>query len=305
MSRRASRALWLLTLLVPPIIFFTTFVVYPIGSALVYSLYEWEGIGRRGFVGLANFRRVLFQAPYSEWTWNAFRNNVTVFVSLMIVQNGWALVLAFLLSYKPRGNRFYQVVFFMPVILSLVIIGFQWRIFLNPIIGLVNNLLRAASLDGWAQPWLGQEETALWSLIFVNAWAWVGFPTIVFLAGILSIPKEYFEAARLDGANEWQLARWVTWPLIAPSVTIIVVLTFIGSFNWFELPYVMAGVSGSPYRTTDVLGLYFYRTAFGTVDAGLQDFGRGSALAVLMFLFILIISVIAVHFLRKRETQLY
>ena len=303
-GRRHQRILWLAALLAPPAIFFCIFVVYPIVSALVFSLFEWQGVSRRGFAGLGNFQRLLGQQPFAGWTLNAFVHNVIVFASLMVVQNGVALVLAWLLAYDPRGTRFYQVVFFLPVTLALVLVGFQWKLFLNPLFGIVNRALDAVGLDSLSQPWLGQPDTALGALILVNAWRWLGFPTIVFLAGIRSIPEEYFEAARLDGANEWHVARYITWPLLAPSVTIIVILTFIGSFNWFDLPYVMAGVDGPPARSTDVLGLYFYRIAFGEVSSGIQDFGLGSALATLMFFFILIVSVVWTRILRAREVEL-
>jgi raffinose/stachyose/melibiose transport system permease protein len=303
-SRKLGRAAWLATLLLPPFIFVCIFLVYPIASALVYSLYDWEGVSRTGFIGLQNFRRLLFGQPFASWTFNAFWHNVVVFVALMVFQNGLAFLLALFMAREPRGVRFYQVVFFLPVTLALVLVGFQWKLFLNPLFGLVNKLLDAAGLDALSQPWLGQPETALGTLIAVNAWRWLGFPTIVFLAGIRTIPAEYFEAARLDGANEWQVARMVTWPLLAPSVTIIVILTFIGSLNWFDLPYVMAGVAGPPARSADVLGLLFYRTAFGTVSSGIQDFGLGSALATLMFFFILIVSVVWTRILRGREVEL-
>ena len=263
-----------------------------------------EGVGRVGFAGLENFRRLLFQEPFQSWTINAFWHNVIVFVALMIVQNGVALLLAMILATEPRGTRFYQVVFFLPVTLALVLVGFQWKLFLNPIFGLFNKLADAVGLEALSQPWLGQADTALGVLILVNAWRWLGFPTIVFLAGIRAIPEEYFEAARLDGANAWHLARHITWPLLAPSVTIIVILTFIGSFNWFDLPYVMAGVDGPPARSTDVLGLYFYRLAFGEVSSGLQSFGMGSALATLMFIFILAVSTVWTRILRRREEQM-
>ena len=141
-------------------------------------------------------------------------------------------------------------------------------------------------------------------MIFVNAWHWVGFPALLFLAGMQRIPKEVLEAARLDGAGDGVLMRRIIWPLVAPAATIAVVLMFIGSFNWFELPYVMTGLDGSPGGATDVLGLYFYRTAFGGVTSGLQDFGRGSALAVLMFLVIIVVSTLFTRMLRKREIEL-
>ena len=162
------------------------------------------------------------------------------------------------------------------LILSTVIIGFLWKLFLNPLFGLVNQALIAVGLASWAQPWLGQPSTALASLILVNAWHWVGFPTLVYLAGIQRIPREILEAAEIDGASEWRRITRIVWPLVAPATTIVVILTFIGSFNWFELPYIMSGLEGPPFHTTDVLGLYFYRTAFGTVSSALQDFGRGS-----------------------------
>lgn len=174
----------------------------------------------------------------------------------------------------------------------------------QPIFGLVNTLLRQVGLGDWAMPWLGMPETALGAMILVNAWHWVGFPTLVFLAAIHRIPKDLIEAARLDGASEWMIARDIIWPLMAPAVTIIVVLTFIGSFNWFEIPYIMGGLEGSPSYSTDMLGLLFYRTAFGSVSAGNSDFGTGSALAVLIFIFIFTFSTIATRYLTSREVEL-
>ena len=118
------------------------------------------------------------------------------------------------------------------------------------------------------------------------------------------IPREVMEAARIDGATDAVLLRRIIWPLVAPATTIVFTLTFIGSFNWFELPYIMAGISGAPGGATDVLGLYFYRTAFGNVTSGLQAFGHGSALAVLMFLFIAVFSAVSLRVLRRREIEI-
>ncbi|WP_245557659.1 carbohydrate ABC transporter permease [Deinococcus peraridilitoris] len=277
-------------------------MILPILSAFWYSVYDWDGLRRTEYIGLQNFRTVLFTPPYSTTTYTAFGHNVIVFLTLMVVQNGTAFFLAYFLSKQFRGFRFHQVVVFLPVILSTIIIGVQWKLLLNPLFGAFNMALSALNLSHLAQPWLGQESTALPALMLVNTWHWVGFPTLVFLAAIQRIPTELIEAARLDGASEGVLLRRIVWPLIAPAVTIIVILTFIGAFNWFELPYIMAGLDG-PYGT-DVLGLYFYRTAFGNVGSSFQNFGLGSALAVLMFLFILICSVILTRILRRRETEL-
>lgn len=302
--RKRNRVLWLAFLLLPPAAIMFTFVFLPMASAVLYSVYEWDGLVRGDFIGLENFRRVLFDPNRNWFLFNAFKNNVLVFITVMIVQNGLALLFALLLAREPKGHRFYQVVFFLPVILSTVIIGFQWKLFLNPIFGLVNSILKAGGLGAWALPWLGLPETALPAMVMVNIWHWVGFPTLVFLAAIHRIPKDFVEAARLDGASEWQIAKDIIWPLMAPAVTIIVILTFIGAFNWFEIPYVMNGLEGAPGYSTDMLGLLFYRTAFGSISTADSDFGAGSALAVLIFLFIFTASLIATRILTAREVEM-
>jgi len=303
-SRKRNRLLWLAFLLLPPAAIMFTFVFLPMGSAVLCSVYDWDGLVRGEFVGFGNFQRVLLDPNRNWFLFNAFKNNVIVFATVMVVQNGLALFFALMLAREPKGHRFYQVVFFLPVILSTVIIGFQWKLFLNPVFGLVNNILRAGGLADWALPWLGLPETALPSMVLVNIWHWVGFPTLVFLAAIHRIPKDFIEAARLDGASEWQIAKDIIWPLMAPAVTIIVILTFIGAFNWFEIPYVMNGLEGSPGYSTDMLGLLFYRTAFGSISAANSDFGSGSAIAVLIFIFIFTVSLIATRFLTAREVEM-
>jgi raffinose/stachyose/melibiose transport system permease protein len=298
-----SRRLWIAFLLAPALIVVALFVIVPLMAAFAYSFYGWNGLARGDFIGLKNFHTVLFVEPFAGWTRGAFSNNLIVFVSIMLVQNLTAFAIAFLLLKALPGHRFHQVAIFLPVILSSVIVGAMWKLFLNPIFGLVNQGLMAVGLGGWALPWLGQSSTALGAIVLVNTWHWLGFPALVFLAGMQRISSDVIEAARLDGASDGQLLRKIIWPLVAPATTVIVILTFIGSFNWFEMPYVMTGLDGSPAGATDVLGLYFYRTAFGNVTAGLQDFGRGSALAVLMFLFIGVIAGFGASWLRRREIR--
>ena len=299
---RVRRGGWILLLLAPALVVMTLFVAWPLLSALRFSFYSFKGVAPDGFVGLRNFADVLFEEPFAGWTWRALKHNAIVFVALMVVQNGLAYLIAFALLKGLPGHRVHQVIVFLPVVLSAVIVGFLWKLFLHPLFGLVNAALALVGLPG--RPWLGDESTALGSLIFTNAWHWVGFPALIFLAGMQRIQKETLEAARIDGAGDMVLLTRIIWPLVAPATTIVFTLTFIGSFNWFELPYVMSGLNGSPGGATDVLGLYFYRTAFGNTTSGLQDFGRGSALAVLMFAFIATVSAVALRYLRRREMEL-
>ncbi|MCX7384289.1 MAG: sugar ABC transporter permease [Alphaproteobacteria bacterium] len=298
---RRKRSLWIAVLLAPGLIVMGLFVAAPLLSAFRYAFYSFHGLAPADFIGLRNFTEVLTEAPFADWTWRALRHNGVVFAALMVAQNGLAFLIAFVLLKALPGHRLHQVIVFLPVVLSAVIVGFLWKLFLHPLFGLVNAALALVGVQGL--PWLGDERTALGAIIFTNAWHWVGFPALIFLAGMQRISKETLEAARIDGAGDWRLMTGIIWPLVAPATTIVFILTFIGSFNWFELPYVMAGLNGSPGGATDVLGLYFYRTAFGNVTSGLQDFGHGSALAVLMFLFIAIVSGLALRVLRRREIQ--
>lgn len=296
------RGLWIAALLAPATLILLLFMALPMAGAFLGAFRSFNGAASGLWVGLANFRDVLLEPPFAAVTYAALGHNLFVFAALMLLQNGVAFFVAFALLKALPGHRVHQMIVFLPVVLSAVVVGFLWKLLLHPLFGLVNAALAVAGLP--AVSWLGEPETALPSLVLVNAWHWLGFPALVFLAGMQRIPPEVIEAARMDGAGDGVLLRRVVWPLVAPSVTIVTVLTFIGAMNWFELPYVMTGVNGSPGGATDVLGLYFYRTAFGAATSGLQDFGRGSALAVLMFLVVGGVSAAALRVLRRREVKM-
>lgn len=296
--------MWITALLVPPLVFVALFIVYPIISAFAYAFFDWQGLARGGFVGIDNFYKVLFVEPYAGWTRNAFGHNVQVFFALMVLQNGVGFLLAYCLWRGLPGARFHRIAVFLPVVLSTIIVGYLFKLFLHPMFGAVNLSLKAVGLGFLAQPWLGQSTTALWSLIVANAWHMVGFPTLVFLAGMQRIPGEVLDAVRMETESEWVKVTKIVWPLVAPSATIVFTLLFVSAFNWFEIPYVMVGLDGSPYGSTDVLGLYFYRTAFGNQSGATQDFGAGSALAVLIFVFVAAIASLITIKLRAREIQI-
>jgi raffinose/stachyose/melibiose transport system permease protein len=304
LPQRYRLAAWIAFLLAPALAIVIVFIVMPIVSALTAAFYDWEGLARGEFTGLENFRDVLFEFPFAGTTWRAFGHNVYIFALLLVVQNGGGFFLAWLLYREPFGHRFHRVAVFLPVVLSTVIVGFLWKLFLNPNFGLVNQTLNMVGLQSLALPWLGLSSTALTTLALVSAWHYVGFPTLIYLAGMQRIPREIIESARLDGAGEWHVIRRIVWPLVAPSTTVTFTLLFIGAFNWFELPYIMAGLDGSPFGSTDVLGLYFYRTAFGNQSAGVTDFGHGNALAALMFIFLAVVAALITILLRRREIEL-
>ena len=305
MKRNAiARNLWIAFFVLPGLSIVVVFIVLPLFMSLFNSLYEWRSTTRGAYVAMENFRRIFAQFPYQERFFNALGNNVRWFLVTMLVQNVLGLSFGYFLSNGIPGSKVFQRVFFIPVLFSIVAVGFLWRLYLNPNQGLINVLLRAVGLDGLARPWLGEAEIATFVIIAVNIWRWLGFPTLVFYAAINNVPSECIEAAHLDGARETTVFFRVILPLIVPAITIITVLTMIGSLNVFEQVYTMAGLTGNPFYATDTLGTLFYRTAFGGVDTGIPEIGVGSAIGVVIYLLTLLVSLAAMLGFRTREVEL-
>lgn len=289
-------------LLIPALAVIVIFTTIPALTTLSYAFFAWDGFQRGGFAGLDNFQR-LFAYPYDAQLWAALRHNTIAFVVIMTFQTSLGLLFAYAMFRVKRGLRFYRVVVFLPVIFSLVVVGYLWQSLLDPFYGPVNQILNGIGLTEFAKPWLGDTATALPTLMFINLWRWVGFPAIVFLAGLNAINTEFIEAARIDGASEGQIFRKIIFPLLAPSLTIITVLTFIGAYEWFDLPFVLGGSNGSPAGSTDTLALMFYRLSFGSIDSGANNVGVGSALGVLIFTLVGLGAAFGSKMLRKREVE--
>jgi raffinose/stachyose/melibiose transport system permease protein len=268
------------------------------------SLFSWKSIVRDQFVGLENFNKIMTQYPYRDRFFNAIGNNVEWFLSTMFIQNSLGILFGYLLYKKIAGAAFYQRVFFIPVLFSIVAVGFLWSLYMNPNMGIINKLLKDLGLQSFTRAWLGDEALATPSIIAVNIWRWVGFPTLVFYAGFNSVPLEVVEASYLDGVGEIRLFTGIMIPLILPSIMIITVLTLIGSLNVFEQIYTMAGLEGGPYFSTDTLGTLFYRTAFGGVDSGIPEIGIGSAIGVVIYLMTFLASAVSILSFKGKEVEL-
>ncbi|PRX95696.1 carbohydrate ABC transporter permease [Allonocardiopsis opalescens] len=299
-GRRPPVAL-LAAFILPALALYTVFIIYPLFSALQYSLFTWEGTRQAGFAGLDNFTR-LFSGVYAERFWRAFGHNGLFFLGTMAVQTTLGLAFAVLLHRSRFGKRFLQTAYTLPYLVSPIVVGYLWSLMLSPQFGAVNEALRAVGLDALAQPWTGDPQLALPTLILVNTWQWIGFPMLLFSAALAGIPEEYAEAARTDGASGARVFWHVTLPLLLPAIGIVSVLTFIGNMNVLDLVYAMQGSQGAPAGATDVLGLLFYRTAFQNPD--LNAIGQSSALAVVMFVFIFGVSIVATRVLRRAEERL-
>ncbi|MFA6846401.1 MAG: sugar ABC transporter permease [Sphaerochaetaceae bacterium] len=301
--RKLHKGLWITFFISPGLLVVGLFILLPLFLSLYNSLFSWEQLIRLEFVGFDNFKRLFFAYPYNERFSNALGNNLTWFISTMLIQNSLGLLFGYLLSRNIPGAEAFKRIFFIPVLFSIVAVGFLWGIYLKPT-GLVNKFLEIVGLGALKQAWLGSEQLSTPSIIAVNIWRWVGFPTLVFLAAIDNVPQECLEAAYMEGVSEWQLFWKIIFPLIVPSLTIITVLTIIGSLNVFEQVYTMTGLDGGPNYSTDTIGTLFYRTAFGSVDAGSPEIGIGSAIGVVIYLLTFAISLISIFVTKRKEVQL-
>lgn len=291
------------TFLLPGLSFYLLFVVFPTIEAFRVSLYQWSGIGEpTDFIGLQNFKDVLTSHTFYNAAWH----NLVLFAAIFILQNTVGLALAALLHGRPRLHEVYRAAIFLPGIISLVATGLIWQVIFGSNIGLLTPLLQGLHLDFLVRDWLGDDFLTFWLLVLVQFWQWMGLPMIIYLAGLQNVSEELLAAARIDGANEIQVFRHITFPLLAPAFTVMTGLCFIVMFKVFDIPFVMAGNSGSPDGTTDVLSLVIYRDAFGlgtTVQTSLQQ-GYAVAIGVVMFVAILAATTVQLVFLRRREVDL-
>jgi len=238
------------------------------------------------FVGIQNYQTLFSQEQWSKPFWNALRNNALFFLIHMLVQNPVGLLLAALLGARIRGGAIYRSIIFTPTILSVVIVGFAWKLILNPAWGISRSVLAAVGLSALDHPWLGLESSALVTLSLISVWQNIGIPMMLFLAALIRIPEELMEAARVDGAGVWKIFWKIQFPLILPTVGIVAVLTFVGNFNAFELIYATQGALAGPNFASDILGTFFFRTFFGYQLQPADPF-MGSAVAGIMLLIIL------------------
>ncbi len=272
--------------LAPAVIVYTAIMIVPLFNTLRLSLYT-GGEDGRVFAGLQNFRTLLGDPRWSASFWNALGNNFWFFVVHMLVQNPIGIALAAILSSpRLRFAAFYRSVFFIPTILSFVIVGFAWKLILSPIWGIAPSMLDAVGLKSLFAPWLGKEEYALTTLALISVWQFVGIPMMLIYAALLSIPEEMLEAAEVDGITGWAAFWKIKLPLILPSIGIISILTFVGNFNAFDLIYSAQGALAGPNYATDILGTFLYRTFFG-FQLQVGDPYMGSAIASAMFAIIL------------------
>jgi raffinose/stachyose/melibiose transport system permease protein len=281
-KRYGAQSLTPYLFLLPALFFYGVFLVYPMLWSLYVSLFQWDGLSPDMiFVGLGNYSRILFEDEVAQ---AALWNNVLWTVGTLVVPTGIGLALALALNRGLRGSVIFRTIFYSPAVLPLVAVGLIWSWMYNPHFGGVNLALKAVGLGSLARGWLSDYDTALAATFVTQVWSHAGFPMILYLAGLQAIPKEYYEAARLDGANAWQSFRHVTLPGLAETHVIVLSLAVIQSFKVFDIIYTMT--YGGPGRSTQVLGTWMYFQTFQYYNAG-----YGAALAWLIGIIVLVIAI--------------
>ena len=238
-------------------------IYYCIGFTLISSFTDWDGMSRTmNFIGLKNYA-LLFQ---DRTFFTALRNNLIFFAGTIFTQAAFGLLLAVLLKQKLPGSNIFKAVFFLPIAMAPAIIAAIFRIILNPTFGDLNNFFRSIGLDSLAVAWLGDPRYALFSIIAVNIFQWMGFSMITYYASLMALPDEVYEAATVDGAGFWRTLCMITIPMVKSTTNVLIVLGIVGSLKTFDI--VMLLTRGGPGRSTVFLNTYLYEHALNNFRGG-------------------------------------
>ncbi|MFD0871410.1 sn-glycerol-3-phosphate transport system permease protein ugpA [Chlamydia abortus] len=289
---KTSKAIYLF--LVPGMLLYLIFFIYPTLSGLYYSFTDWDGLSPEyGFVGVDNYINMITNDLVFT---RSLGNNLKFMFTVVICQTMLSLLLAVLLVKNSKGSVFLRALYFFPAIIASISVAFIWSFMYDPTMGLINRALSAVGLDSLAMNWIGNMDIAIYSIAFVQVWAHTGQMMVVFIAGLQAIPEDLYEVARIEGAGRWQTFRKITWPLIAPSATIVVAYTTIQSFKAFDLIFAMTG--GGPAYSTEILSTFLYHTAFQN-----YKFGYASAGSVIFMFIIALITLLQFRILRGSKVS--
>lgn len=272
----------------PALLVYLVFFVYPFAMSVYYSLTSWDGVSAvKEFVGLANYRTL----AYDSVLWESLLHNVVWIVLGTAAPIAIGLLLGVLLWSGARGRTFFRTLYFLPFMLPEVVIAIMWNWIYHPLWGPINRGLRAVGLGEFTKGWLGDPFWALPALIVAAIWSYFGFAFVVIMAGLQDVSKDLIEAAMLDGATAWQRFVHVIVPELRTVLTVITAITLIGGFKVFDIIFVTT--QGGPGTATQVIATYTYRQAFQS-----GNIGYGAALSLVMTALTLVASYI---FLRLRE----
>jgi ABC-type sugar transport system permease subunit len=267
--------------ILPALILFLVFNFYPLLRTFQLSFFQWNGIDKEMvFIGFAQYKDILFNNPAF---WKSMLNAGYVTLLALTLQNGLALLLALLVNRQIRGENIYRVIFFLPPVLSGVVVGLIWKFVYDGNFGILNHWLISLGFDNFKDfAWLSEIKTALSSVAIVHMWKGFGYGFIILLAGLQTIPNELYEAAEVDGADKWQQFKHITFPCMIPVFTIVTILTILGSMQIFDLIYSMTRGGPAGYTHVPITKIYEYMSN--------GEFGYSTAMAIIFGMVLLIVS---------------
>jgi raffinose/stachyose/melibiose transport system permease protein len=305
--RPTVKWLTIVALLVPALVLYLTFVILPIFQGAYYSLFKWNGLQPLdNFIGLGNYQKALGSPIFT----GAVYHNIVIVVLSLTVQIPFALLLATFLNQRFPGRTIFRIIFFLPYVISEVVTGIVFYLLLQPD-GAANSALKAGGASSLSREWwsdisntvavgLGpvaiNVSLVMLTLFVVISWKYFGFHMILLLAGLQGIPRELEEAARIDGCGRWQVFRYVTLPLLGPTLRVSIFLSIIGALQLFDIIY--ATTRGGPVHSSDTIAYYMFDFGFKR-----QQMGYGSAVAVLLFLMCFVFALGYQRYVLRRDTE--
>ena len=279
-----------------PVALYTIFVLLPYFSAMVFAFTRWSGLSANiRFNGANNFIKLWNDAKF----WNALSHNGIALVVLPPVIIGLGLFFAFLFTPGISWSRFFRITFFFPQVMSVVVVAVLWSFIYHPTIGLLNGLLTGLGLSQFASfPWLGDRGTIFGAVLAMVVWQSVGFYMVLFVAGMQGIPTDYYEAAKIDGANSWVMFWNVTVPLLWDTIRTAIIFLAIGAMDLFAQVTVMTNGTGGPSRAADVVQTYLYSTAFSD-----GQFGYATAMGLVLLILVLALSIVSLRFTAREAFE--
>ncbi|WP_211745208.1 sugar ABC transporter permease [Paenibacillus sp. Marseille-Q4541] len=278
--------------ILPALLLFVLFFIYPIFSSIYYSFTSWNGVSANPkFIGFDNYTK----AFGDERFWESAKNNGWFIVFSCFIQVPLIVFFSLLIANVKKLKGLYKTAVFLPSIMSTAVIGILWGFIYEPNIGLLNKILGLFGIDPLY--WLSDEKYAMFSILLTNAWQWTGFYIIMVLAAILAIPRDLDEAAEIDGATRLQRALNITLPLIKPIISVVIMLSIAGAMKAADIVIVMT--KGGPAGSTDVLATYMIKYAITNFK-----YGYGNTIAVLIFIFTLILTALYQLLVARRSERI-
>jgi raffinose/stachyose/melibiose transport system permease protein len=279
-----------LLFIAPAVMLFVVFVLYAALYTIYAGFFQWDGINDKVFVGVQNYIE-MFTTDHAFFL--SLRNSLYWTIFTIFPQMFLGFILAYLLNSRIPGGALFRAIFYVPAIVSPVVVGTVWQRIYNPFGGFLSDLGFAVHWRFLQQPFLTDFHTAIFAVIVVNVWQWTGFSMVLYLAGLQGVPSEIIEAAQLEGAHRWLIARKIVWPMLRHVHLTLILLGVIGTLQTFPLIYTLT--HGGPNHATEMLPNWIFQEAFR-----LQSMGYASALSVVLLVLCLGLSVVQVKFLGAR-----